>query len=202
MQSVWEGQDKFDPARDDAMTIGDSKVMRMTEALATDFEAAFREAYSSFAEDSDPENPNGWPKDCWPSAREFRNILFQGGTTPGAGSGEASCSHPRCGSPSLCANRALRGHRGPAQVGGLTTRQPSKRKLDRMFGPPLPDIRWPKCQWTPRTKNLWSCRCGHRWNTFDTRGLCPACRYQWELTECPECGTTSPHAEWYAGKRL
>ena len=51
----------------------------MTEALATDFDAGFQEAYDCYAKDSDLEDPNAAPKECWPSAREFRNILFKAG---------------------------------------------------------------------------------------------------------------------------
>src|SRR5207302_11352097 len=45
----------------------------------------------------------------------------------------------------------------------------SPAELDQMFGSLLPGIRCPQCKWAPRTKNLWSCKCGHQWNTFDTR---------------------------------
>src|ERR1700733_9109504 len=38
-----------------------------------------------------------------------------------------------------------------------------------------PRIRCPKCGWEPRKHDLWSCDCGHLWNTFDTGGIWPAC---------------------------
>jgi hypothetical protein len=31
-----------------------------------------------------------------------------------------------------------------------------------------PRIRCPLCGWSPRKEDLWSCTCGHEWNTFDT----------------------------------
>jgi hypothetical protein len=203
MRSVWDGQSKYDPARDDLVEIGDSKPMPIVEALATDFEAAFRHAQESFAEDSDAEAPNGAHKECWPSAREFRHILFKAGQHQGP----AAAKHlDRIPDPDLrlfaqielCAAIA-----GLPQLGGLTTQYPSRRRMlspaevDQMFGLILPGIRCPQCKWAPRTKNLWSCKCGHRWNTFDTRGLCPGCGYQWEITGCLQCGAMSPHAEWY-----
>ena len=83
MQSVFEANPKFDRARDNAMMIGHSEVIRMTEALASDFKAAFREADSRYARDGDPENPNAAPKECWPSTWEFRNILFKAGQHQG-----------------------------------------------------------------------------------------------------------------------
>jgi hypothetical protein len=61
-----------------------------------------------------------------------------------------------------------------------------------------PFIRCPKCGWTPCAEDRWCCQCGHRWNTFDTGGICPGCRYQWKITMCPKCGEWSAHSDWYA----
>ena len=58
-------------------------------------------------------------------------------------------------------------------------------------------IRCPKCKWTPGKHDLWACVCGHSWNTFDTRGLCPACDAQWRDTQCLKCHEFSLHLEWY-----
>lgn len=85
MQSVWDSHPKFDRARDDSMMVADSSIMPMTKAIATDFKAPFREAGKLYAKDSNPKNPNTAPKDCWPSAREFRNILFKAGQHLGWG---------------------------------------------------------------------------------------------------------------------
>ncbi len=203
MRSVWEGQRKYDPARDDVIEIGDSELMPIAEALATDFDAAFREAHKSFAKDTDAQSPNGAHKECWPSAAEFRHILFKAGQHQGL----AAAKHlDRIPDPDLrlfaqielCAAIA-----GLPQLGGLTIQYRSKPRtlspaeLDRTFGSVMPGIRCPQCKWTPRTKILWACKCGHHWNTFDTRGLCPACGYQWEITGCLQCGAVSPHPEWY-----
>jgi hypothetical protein len=203
MVSVWDGQRKYDPARDDIIEIGDSELMPIAEAMATDFERAFRAAHESFAEDSDAESPNGAHKECWPSAREFRHILFKAGQHQGV----AAAKHLDRISDrdlrlfaqiELCAALA-----GLPQLGGLTTqrrsncRMLSPAELDQIFGAVLPGIRCPQCKWTPRAKNLWSCKCGHHWNTFDTRGLCPGCGHQWEITGCLQCGAMSPHREWY-----
>jgi hypothetical protein len=203
MRSVWDGQSKYDPARDDLVEIGDSELMPIAEALATDFEAGFRHAEESFAQDSDAESPNGAHMECWPSAREFRHVLFKAGQHQGV----AAANHlDRIPDPDLrlfaqielCAAIA-----GLPQLGGLTTqyrsncRTLSPAEFEEMFGSILPGIRCPQCKWAPRTKNLWSCKCGHHWNTFDTRGLCPGCAYQWEITGCVQCGAMSPHLEWY-----
>jgi hypothetical protein len=42
-------------------------------------------------------------------------------------------------------------------------------------------IRCPKCRWVPVQEARWSCNCGHIRNRFRTRGICPACQYQWRL---------------------
>lgn len=61
----------------------------------------------------------------------------------------------------------------------------------------LSRIACPRCRASPKSTDSWQCKCGHCWNTFDTRGLCPACGYQWTETACPRCGVLSPHADWY-----
>ncbi len=206
VQSIWDSQPKFDRARDDAMTVGDSSVMPMTEAIATDFKAPFREAGKLYAKDSNPENPNTAPKDCWPSAREFRNILFKAGQHLGW---EAEKYLDRISDPDLCLFAQIElcaGAEDLPQLGSFSAFRPSKAppqrplsaaELEQIFGPELPGIRCPKCQWKPRAKVLWSCKCGHHWNTFDTCGPCPGCAYQWELTGCLQCGAVSSHLEWY-----
>lgn len=65
------------------------------------------------------------------------------------------------------------------------------------IGEKLPGIRCPRCRWRPRRSDRWQCRCLHVWNTFDTRGRCPACRYQWRETACLSCHVMSPHEDWY-----
>jgi hypothetical protein len=60
-------------------------------------------------------------------------------------------------------------------------------------------IRCPACQWQPGKEDAWVCDpgCGHRWNTFATRGRCPGCDKQWRETACLRCAVWSPHEEWY-----
>src|SRR5579863_5101983 len=61
-----------------------------------------------------------------------------------------------------------------------------------------PRIRCPLCGWSPGKEDLWSCACGHEWNTFDTGGVCPVCLHQWTSTQCLSCSRWSLHSEWYA----
>ena len=58
-------------------------------------------------------------------------------------------------------------------------------------------IRCPKCQWNPRPSDRWMCHCTHTWNTFDTRGKCPGCSFQWSQTMCLSCREWSEHESWY-----
>jgi hypothetical protein len=60
-----------------------------------------------------------------------------------------------------------------------------------------PRIRCPKCDWSPQAKDRWICKCRHVWNTFDTGGICPACLYQWKVTQCLACQQVSAHSDWY-----
>ena len=54
------------------------------------------------------------------------------------------------------------------------------------------------CGWSPHKEDIWTCSCGHEWNTFDTGGVCPACLQQWTETQCLSCSRWSAHSDWYA----
>ncbi len=60
-------------------------------------------------------------------------------------------------------------------------------------------IRCPKCGWQPEKSSRWFCSMCTRgvWNTFDTRGVCPVCSYQWKHTACLRCHAFSLHEDWY-----
>ena len=64
-------------------------------------------------------------------------------------------------------------------------------------GPSGTRIRCPSCSWEAGPHDRWQCRCLHIWNTFDTRGVCPACGYKWLHTCCPRCMVWSLHEDWY-----
>lgn len=59
----------------------------------------------------------------------------------------------------------------------------------------------PKCGWSPGPGDLWMCRCGCSWNTFETGGECPDCSHKWHQTQCLLCGEWSPHDDWYTDDR-
>ncbi len=58
-------------------------------------------------------------------------------------------------------------------------------------------IACPKCDWRPDAGSRWYCTCGHRWNTFQTHGVCPACGKAWKETACLACTQWSDHEDWY-----
>lgn len=58
-------------------------------------------------------------------------------------------------------------------------------------------IQCPSCEWQTDDKNHWACDCGHQWNTFTTKGICPKCKRQWEETGCPACHKSNLHSAWY-----
>jgi hypothetical protein len=82
---------------------------------------------------------------------------------------------------------------GPSE--GVLDREPD---LEITLDTSGPHIRCPLCGWTPRKNSRWMCKCHHIWNTFDTGGVCPACLYQWKITQCLRCLGISAHSDWYA----
>ena len=78
---------------------------------------------------------------------------------------------------------------------------PDRRLLDKLedIGRRRTRIRCPQCQWEPSAADTWCCSpgCGHVWNTFETRGVCPGCSRQWTHTACLRCSAWSLHDDWY-----
>jgi hypothetical protein len=107
--------------------------------------------------------------------------------------------------PALDAARAPEGARYAARMTTPTLLRSTRDGRDTRARPrSAPDtgrggvrIRCPRCRWEPRDTDLWGCRCGHIWNTFHTGGVCPACHYRWEETQCLRCRQWSPHEDWY-----
>ena len=83
----------------------------------------------------------------------------------------------------------LKGHPTPVHVPDLEER----KERDRGDA----GVRCPQCGWEPSADDRWACSCLHLWNTFQTRGVCPACEKQWLETQCPRCNEWSLHEHWY-----
>ena len=173
-----------------------------------DFEQAIEHAQQQYRTDTAPEDRNLAPAEFWPSASRFRSILYAAGKRLGAG---ASRYLDHIDDPDL---RLFAQIELAAALAGL----PEFRGIQREYrprpvrarrqmptsaeGPPVlsasgETIRCPKCNWVPQHNHQWRCKCGHHWNTFETAGACPACRYQWDVTACLSCGEISAHSDWY-----
>jgi hypothetical protein len=165
-----------------------------------DFGPSIDHALERYLEDTAPESPNEVPRPFWPSTCAFRTILYSAGKRIGA---EAEILLDRIPEDDL---RLFAQIELAAALAGLpelpqtwsTWRRPPPMQGTPMRAPDGSPVRCPKCRWVPVEEAHWSCTCGHVWNTFQTRGICPACQYQWEATMCYGCHELSRHAAWYS----
>jgi hypothetical protein len=164
-----------------------------------DFGPSIDHALELYREDSDTTSPNQAPKGLWPSTCAFRRSLYDAGKRLGMDALQLLDRIPDI-ELRLFARIEL-----AAALGGLPAALETSMKRRRpppIQGTPMRAqdggiIRCPECRWVPVEEARWPCKCHHVWNTFQTRGLCPACNYQWEITQCPACGEVSPHTAWY-----
>jgi hypothetical protein len=184
-----------------------------------DFGPSIDYALAKYREDTSAETRNYAPKEFWPSTGQFRRILYQAGKRLGSAAAKLLDQIPDAdlrlfatielaaalaGVPesSITQRRNLnsRETRGGRIIGFRSSPRTPRGTPD---GPTMrsPDgilIRCPKCMFRPPIDLRWNCKCGHDWNTFWTSGRCPACHFQWETTQCPNCGEMSEHRGWYA----
>ena len=154
-----------------------------------DFEQAIKHAHEQYRSDTAPEDRNLVPAEFWSSTSRFRSIVYRAGKRLGE---DAARYLVRIGDADL---RLLAQIELAAALAGLPEfagiqmeyRPPSVRARRQMpkpaEGPPVlgasgETIRCPKCNWVPHHTDRWLCKCGHSWNTFETAGSCPGCRYQ------------------------
>jgi hypothetical protein len=173
-----------------------------------DFEQAMEHAQQQYLSDTASEDQNLVPREFWSSTSRFRGILYAAGKRLGE---DAARYLARIDDPDV---RLLAQIELAAALASLPEfsgirieyRRPSvraRRQMPRpaegppMLGPNGETIRCPKCNWVPHHDDRWLCKCGHSWNTFETTGSCPACRYQWDVTGCLSCGELSAHSDWY-----
>jgi len=164
-----------------------------------DFGPSIEYALERYREDTAPDSPNHAPRAFWPSTCAFRTILYRAGKRNGP---EAEILLGRIPDNDL---RLFAQIECVAALAGLPELPETQRKYRPR--PPMKGthmraangstIRCPKCGWVPVQEARWGCKCGHVWNTFETRGLCPACQYQWEVTICYGCHEMSRHVDWY-----
>jgi hypothetical protein len=164
-----------------------------------DFGPSIDYAFELYQEDTNSDSPNQALKAFWPSTASLRNTLYNAGKNLGP---NAATLLDRIRDLDL---RLFAQIELAAALIGLPAFPETSMKQRRrppmegtpMRGPHGAVIRCPECGWVPVQEARWPCKCRHVWNTFDTRGLCPACKYQWEVTQCLSCGEVSAHAAWY-----
>lgn len=55
----------------------------------------------------------------------------------------------------------------------------------------------PSCKSAPPLGELWRCgKCGKPFDTFLSQAQCPQCGTQYNITQCLDCGTSSPFTAW------
>lgn len=186
-----------------------------------DFVRSIEDALEKYREDTSPATRNCAPKEYWPSTGVFRTVFYQAGKRLGAEAAKLLEQIPDddlrlFASIELAA--ALAGVPGPA-ITQMTQQNPPRSRSfgsgriissgvtgregtdgPRMRSPDGRLIRCPKCLFQPPIGLRWTCKCGHAWNTFSTSGRCPACHFQWEVTQCLACGESSEHRAWYASE--
>lgn len=72
------------------------------------------------------------------------------------------------------------------------------RALARIAKLPRHDgLACPSCRTAPPLGAFWRCgKCGQPFDIFLSRGACPHCGTQFNVTQCLDCGTPSPISEW------
>jgi Zn-dependent protease len=61
------------------------------------------------------------------------------------------------------------------------------------------EFRCPSCHLPPPVGEFWGCsRCRKTFDTFATRGFCPHCNAEYNVTACPFCHSARPMPEWQA----
>jgi Zn-dependent protease len=76
----------------------------------------------------------------------------------------------------------------------------SARKLLRIAKlPRRPGFACPGCRTAPPIGTYWKCgNCEQRFDTFETRGVCPNCSAAYPITMCLDCHEQHPMTEWTA----
>lgn len=194
---------------------------RLTEAARNgDFKTFIDDALEKYEEDTSPATRNYASKEYWPSTGALRTALYKAGLHLGSQAatlleqipdndlrlfGTIELAAALAGLPPSSITTMKRPHppgsratQGRIMAASCTTRaQRAEPHGPAMRSPDGRLIRCPKCLFQAPGGLRWSCKCGHVWNTFETGGKCPACRFQWEETMCPNCGEMSEHRTWY-----
>jgi hypothetical protein len=96
---------------------------RIEDEKTGDFKSSFEHALRSYARDADPARPNPYPRECWPSAEDFRVILYAAGRYDGQRGARLLDRIPDVVLRLFGEIEFAAGIAGLAQIGGITREQ-------------------------------------------------------------------------------
>lgn len=85
-----------------------------------DFKNSFEHALRSYARDADQARPNPYPRECWPSAEDFRVILYAAGRFDEESGARLLDRIPDIGLRLFAGIEFAAGIAGVAQIGSIT----------------------------------------------------------------------------------
>jgi hypothetical protein len=100
-----------------------SHFFRIADEKNGDFETSFEYALRSYARDADRAHPNPYPRECWPSAEDFRVILYAAGRYDRASGAGLLDRIPDAVLRLFAEIEFAAGIAGLAQIGGITREQ-------------------------------------------------------------------------------
>jgi hypothetical protein len=100
-----------------------SQFFRFEDEKNGDFKNSFEQALRSYAQDADRARPNPYPRECWPSAEDFRVILYAAGRYDGEGGARLLDRIPDVVLRLFAEIEFAAGIAGLEQIGGITREQ-------------------------------------------------------------------------------
>ena len=92
----------------------------MEDEKHSDFRDSFAHALRAFARDVDKKRPNAAPRECWPSAEDFRTILYAAGRYERASAARLLDRIPDPALRLFAQIEFVAGVAGLEQIGGMT----------------------------------------------------------------------------------
>jgi hypothetical protein len=96
---------------------------RIDDEKNADFENSFSQAFRAYARDTDPAHPNRYPRECWPSAEDFRAILHAAGRHAAESGSRLLARVPDLVLRLFAEIEFAAGVAGLAHIGGITREQ-------------------------------------------------------------------------------
>ncbi len=87
------------------------------------FKNSLEYAFRSYARDADPARPNPYPRECWPSAEDFRVILYAAGRYDRQSGARLLDRIPDAGLRLFAEIEFAAGIAGVGQIGSITREQ-------------------------------------------------------------------------------